>query len=228
MADGITSGAILGRTAELIRGNAAMAAAALVALTGLSVAMDMLVGPDGSGNIFVAGMATVLAQYLITKTVMESRGLGSSGAGGYRSAGFAAVFGVCLLSNLGIILGLVLLVVPGVFLAIRWFAAVPAVIGEEVGVTGALGESWEKTKGHGAAIFGAIAVIYVPLIIAVIMAIGVGVWAVEGGEDPGAGLAFSLMLNALTSLASIIGWHGAIAFWELRSPAMPALAEVFA
>lgn len=226
MADGITSGAILKRTAEIVRGNAAMALAALAALVALAVGMDMAMGPDGTGNLFVTGLATVLAQYLITRTVMEKRSL--QAPSGYRAAGFAAVFGVCVLSNIGIILGFVLLIVPGVYLAIRWFAAVPALFGEQVDVTGALGESWEKTKGHGSAIFGALVVVYLPLIVAILMAFVIGFTMADGGDDPSGSLAFSLMLNMLTSVAAVVGWHAAIAFWELRTPAASALADVFA
>lgn len=228
IADGITSGAILKRTAHVVRGNAALAAGAFAALTLLGVAMDLIVGPDGSGNLAVSGIATVFAQYWITTRVMDARGIASTGAGGYRATGFGAVFGVCLLSNLGIILGLVLLIVPGLILAVRWFPAVPALIGEDVGVTEALGESWRKTKGHGAAIFGAMVVIYLPLILVFGMAFGVGMATADGGADPSGTFAFSLPFNMLTSLAAVIGWHGAIAFWELRAPSAPALADVFA
>ncbi|WP_380875365.1 hypothetical protein ACFB49_04350 [Sphingomonas sp. DBB INV C78] len=224
----ISTGSILKRTMLVLQGNLPLAAGAFAALTALSVAMDMLVGPDGRGNMLVSGLATVYAQYLITKTVMDAGGLDSAGAGEYRAAGFGAVFGVCFLSNLAIILGLLLLVVPGVFLAIRWFAAVPALIGEDSGVTRALGLSWERTKGYGGAIFGSLLVIYLPLIIAVIVAIGIGISAADAGMEESGGLAESLILNSLIGLSSIIGWHAAIAFWELRSPAAPALADVFA
>lgn len=228
MADGITSAAILKRTGEMLRGNAGPAVGAFAGLAGLSVALDMLVGPDGRGNLAISGLATVLAQYLVTRRVMEEHGLLSSGAGGYRATGFGAVFGVCLLSNLGIILGLVLLIVPGVFLAIRWFAAVPALLGEEASVTGALGESWEKTKGHGGAVFGAMLLVYLPLLAAIGLAFAIGVATAQGGPDPSGALVFSVVLNALTTSAAVIAWHAAVAFWELRSPAVPALAEVFA
>jgi len=159
---------------------------------------------------------------------MEQRGIDSSGAGGYRATGFGVVFGVCLLSNLGIILGLILLIVPGVFLAIRWFAAVPAVIGEDVSVTGALAESWSKTKDHGSAIFGAMVVIYLLFLIAMWLAIGITASMGEGGIGQSATTGLSVAINVLTSLAAVVGWHAAIAFWELRAPATPALVEVFA
>jgi len=67
MADGITSGAILKRMVEMVRQNIGLAVGAIVGLTAVSVVMEILTGPAGRGNMFVAGIATVLAQYLITK-----------------------------------------------------------------------------------------------------------------------------------------------------------------
>lgn len=216
MADGITSGAILKRGSELVRGNIGLALGVLAGLVALSVALDMLTGPDGRGTMFITGLATVLGQFLVTRKVMEDRGLLSSGAEGYRATGFGAVFGVCLL-----------LIVPGIFLATRWFAAVPALFGAPVGVTGALGESWERTKGHAGAIFGAMVLIYLPMIIAA-FAVGVLSVAVGGAAGPTGVFGVSLLVNAVATAAAIFGWHAAIAFWDLRAPAASTLAEVFA
>lgn len=67
------------------------------------------------------------------------------------SAGFEAfplVLLVVLLSALGVALGLILLVVPGIFLAVRWFvAAQTAVIERPGGAPAALRRSSELVKG---------------------------------------------------------------------------------
>ena len=57
-----------------------------------------------------------------------------------------SMFGVGLLSGLGIGLGLVLLILPGVYLAGRWFLAVPILLAEDMSVSDALSQSWERTE----------------------------------------------------------------------------------
>lgn len=225
----VTTISILRRTFMLLRENFVLACGAFVGLTALSAALGQFSGFGAAGMAIVSGLAIVYAQYAITKTVMESRGLDASGAGGYRATGFGAVFGVGVLFNLGVMLGMVLLIVPGIFLAIRWSAAVPALIGEDVSVTGALGESWKRTKGHGGAILGAMFVMYLPYVAGTFLTVANGIAATDPAAAVAAsGMVLNITASALTSLAVIAGWHAAIAFWELRVPATSAVAEIFA
>jgi len=61
------------------------------------------------------------------------------------NAVLAAFFGINLLAGLGIILGMILLIVPGLILAARWSAANAALLAEGDGVNAALGRSWHMT-----------------------------------------------------------------------------------
>ena len=60
---------------------------------------------------------------------------------------FLPVLGLSILVSLGTMLGLILLIVPGVILMVMWCVAVPARIQDGPGVTAAMEESASLTKG---------------------------------------------------------------------------------
>jgi len=57
---------------------------------------------------------------------------------------------------LGIVLGFIALVIPGMILVCRWWVAIPVAVVEKPGIMASLGRSAELTKGHRWQIFGAI------------------------------------------------------------------------
>jgi Membrane domain of glycerophosphoryl diester phosphodiesterase len=66
------------------------------------------------------------------------------------------LFVVGILTGLGIALGFVLLIVPGLFLLTRWILVTPAVVLERKSATDAMRRSWELVRGHGWPVFGVI------------------------------------------------------------------------
>lgn len=88
--------------------------------------------------------------------VMELQGhhasIGASFATGL--ARFFPVLGVALLSGLCILLGILLLVIPGIIVFCMLYVATPAAVLERPGITGALSRSRELTRGHKLEIFG--------------------------------------------------------------------------
>ena len=66
----------------------------------------------------------------------------------------ATVFGIALLSGLGILLGALLLVIPGLFLLVRWWVAVPIALDRNVGAVEAIRESWAMTADYWLPIAG--------------------------------------------------------------------------
>jgi len=67
--------------------------------------------------------------------------------------------GVVLLSSLAIFFGLILLVIPGIWIAIKLSAAIPVVLFEDVGVTESLRRSFDLTKGFWWPIFGVVLIL---------------------------------------------------------------------
>lgn len=71
-----------------------------------------------------------------------------------------AVIGAALLAGLGVALGLVLLVVPGLYLLTIWSALVPVIVLEQRGVFPAFGRSRELVRGYAWTVFGVIVVTF--------------------------------------------------------------------
>lgn len=63
-----------------------------------------------------------------------------------------------IVTGIGIGLGFILILVPGLILACYWFAAIPAAIIEKTGPFAAIGRSNELTKGYRWSIFGLIVI----------------------------------------------------------------------
>ncbi len=104
-------------------------------------------------------------------------------------AKFLPALGLTILWLLGVMVGWILLLVPGLILMTMWSAALPALIGENVGVFGSFGRSRALTKGSRWTIF---AVLLVGLIVmyAPVILIGTAIGLTGGlasGGIPGLG-----------------------------------------
>jgi hypothetical protein len=63
-----------------------------------------------------------------------------------------------ILAGVGIAVGLIALVVPGLFLLTRWSVVTPVVVLEKLGAMDALRRSWELVRGNGWTVFGVVVV----------------------------------------------------------------------
>jgi hypothetical protein len=71
-----------------------------------------------------------------------------------------ALIAAGIVAAIGIALGLVLLIIPGLYLLTRW-ALIPAVIViEKLGAGDAFNRSWQLTRGHGWSVFGSLLVAF--------------------------------------------------------------------
>lgn len=73
--------------------------------------------------------------------------------------------GIGLLAYIGIVLGVILLIVPGFILFTMWSVALPTAIVERTGVVGSLGRSRQLTSGRRWRVFGAA---LVPILISIV------------------------------------------------------------
>jgi hypothetical protein len=84
---------------------------------------------------------------------------------------FIAYLGLMILYSLGVMLGFIAIILPGIFLLLRWSIAQPTLVARGTGIKAALGESWDRTNGHEITIFlAALAMLLLP--IAVMIAVG--------------------------------------------------------
>jgi hypothetical protein len=133
------------------------------------------------------------------------------------------MYGICV----GI--GLLLLIVPGLFLITIWAVVAPAIVAERRGPVEAFGRSYELVKGHGWTVFGAIVVAFLILILVGFFAALIG--AAIG--NLGGTIVFAVLANILVApfpalVASTLyfelgGTHQAIAQSTATPPAAPAV-----
>jgi len=125
------------------------------------------------------------------------------------------LLGVGLLASLGIALGFLLLVVPGIIFTTMWFVAVPVLIVEHTGVMESFRRSSEITDGYRWSLFGLIAIGFVVgLIVSVI------------GRIIGSAVAGQSLLNlwpyvaieylVRTAMMLLFAAGTAVAYYELR------------
>lgn len=123
-------------------------------------------------------VASIVASYLLARQLLATQGLVH--VAGNR---FWPYLGMIILTAIGLVIGLVLLIVPGIILMVRWSASTGYLLGKGEGVTESLSASWHATKGHGWAIFlaGLLLVIVIGIVIGILAAISFVLGATAGG-----------------------------------------------
>lgn len=111
--------------------------------------------------------SAILQGALIYATLQDLNGerpsVGASLATGLRN--FLPLLGVTLLFVLAVAGGMILLIVPGIMIAVAWCVAGPALIADRTGITGAFGRAAELTRGNRWQIFGLFVIVWVALLI---------------------------------------------------------------
>lgn len=136
---------------------------------------------------------------------------------------FFPLLGMGILIGLGVMAGFLLLIIPGILIALGWSIAAPIMIVEEKSITDAIGRSWELTKGYKR---------WILLLWIILMVISVVIGAVLGAftliaGDPTTVLLeggsnsyyilnaiFSALAQALTTMISTAGV--AAVYYEIR------------
>ncbi len=118
---------------------------------------------------------------------------------------------VSLLAGVGIAIGLVLLIVPGLFLATIWAVVAPVTVLERPGVLAAFGRSHELVRGNGWQVFGVI-VLFILIFIAIGIVLGI-IGAILG--DVG-----QIVMNYIGSVitAPLVALAASVLYFELRPP----------
>ncbi|HEU0249916.1 MAG TPA: hypothetical protein VFR48_04240 [Solirubrobacteraceae bacterium] len=113
------------------------------------------------------------------------------------------LIGLSLVVGFGVVIGFVLLIVPGIYLMTIWAVAAPSFVIERRGVFAAIGRSRELVKGHGWQVLGVIAVV---LVLALLTGIAVGALASGLGNGGVAVVqwAANVIVSPFTALVSAV------------------------
>jgi hypothetical protein len=122
------------------------------------------------------------------------------------------LIGAGILSGLGIGIGFVLLVVPGLYLATIWAVIAPSIVVERRGIFDSFGRSRALVKGHGWEVFR---VIVVAFLIALLASFLFGAIADGLANGPIVRIVFSALASTLT--APITALVAAVLYFRLTA-----------
>ena len=206
---------IFGETRRIVLSAPEFAAGYVILVASVAAIVDFY-GAVGAGDIII-GIVSFVAGYFMTRAFIERSGLASAGLVG----GIGKYFGLSLLTGLAIGLGLLLLVIPGLFLFIRWLPsfAVALVDGEDI--TEAMGRAWDMTEGH-----------VIPLAISMvapvaIYAAGAGMFFVSAEATSALAAVVAIGSNALIFTSTALGTAIGVAAYSLLRNRDWQLEEVF-
>lgn len=128
-----------------------------------------------------------------------------------------------ILKGIAVTIGLILLIVPGIFLATIWAVTAPAIVVERAGVMDAFSRSWDLVRNHFWPVLGAFVLGFL---------IVFGISLVAGAIGVALGLVGVLILVTIGSIvaAPILALISSIIFFDLgggqvaAAPAAPAAA----
>lgn len=187
--------------------------------------------------LVLVGTSLVLQAAITRASVDDLSGKGVS-IGSALSTGVSAalpLLGFGILFGLGVGLGMILLVVPGIYLALRWAVAGPIIVIERLGVLKAMGRSAVLTENHRWAILGlfVLYIIFAIVVQGVVALVVPGAGAAIMGMPGEVGVLAIVVLVAFQTISSIIATVGVAAvYFELRQIKegvdVAELANVFA
>jgi hypothetical protein len=119
---------------------------------------------------FVSVVAAFLLQATLVKAVQDVRD-GHADLSIKQTVNEAMPFigpvaGASILAAIAITIGLVLLIVPGLFLITIWAVIVPCIVIERTGALGSFGRSRQLVRGHGWHVFGTLVLVYIIMLVA--------------------------------------------------------------
>ncbi len=241
-------GRVIQRTFTAIRANAAIFFGVSTVLVGVpSVAMvlgqaRLVEAASGLsflsfiGGFFLYLVGVIMLQGVVVKAAVNSFNGKATSTGEAMEAAikmFLPLLGLGIVASIGTSLAFLLLIVPGIIVAVIWSVAAPAVVVEKRGVFESLQRSRDLTRGYRWHVFG-LMVIYVILSWIIGAAVGgislaTGGSFMEGSAIVWVNVATNVIINILSGVVASAGV--AALYYELRTvkegAGPEALAAIF-
>jgi hypothetical protein len=213
----IDVGGIIRRTFQIYVDQASVLMPAAAVVFAISGVFSVLLIAASKGLAFIALVVSLVATTLFTGMVVElvadvQDGKRDANAGQLLRA-VAPVLGqliiVGIVAGVGILIGFILIVIPGLILATMWSVAAPVVVLERPGGLRALRRSRELVHGNGWNVFAVIL-----LLVILVGIVGSGIELAGDAAGTGVGLVVRVVVGILTAPISALA--AAVLYFELR------------
>ena len=209
----ISPGAVVARIWEIYRDQFPVLAGTAVILYAVQFLILLLLS-NGSAIFFsvIFWVLSVLYQGMVVKLVQDvqdgRRDNSIADLLGSVSHVFGPLLAVSILFGIGVAIGFVLLIIPGLYLLVVWSVVAPVTVLEHPGVFEAFGRSCHLVRGNGWAVFGVIVTVFLAVAV-VSLAVAIGAsglgsagralvqWAVNAALAPVSALSASVLYFAL-------------------------------
>jgi hypothetical protein len=139
----------------------------------VAAAIEVLLGLLGPFGAILAALVGIVAAFLLQATLIKAvedvrdgrvdLSFGETMQAARPAVGRVAV--ASIVAGIGITVGLVLLIVPGLYLLTIWCLVVPVVVLENAETFAALGRSRQLVRGHGWQVFGTLVLVFIVLLV---------------------------------------------------------------
>lgn len=205
------------------------------ALIGSALVVFIVVGLiagilESSGGLILILLAAAVrlaghALYVgfVVKLVQDVRdGRRDEGIGDLFSAAapfILALIGFGILFGIGVTIGFLLLIVPGLILITFWSVGAPAIVVEGIGPVDAFGRSWRLVRGDAWAVFGTLLVVLL-----IVIGIGIVLAAIANPIGNGEASTWIASIVSTTITAPIFAIAVTVLYYELAGAPAPESA----
>jgi hypothetical protein len=166
----ISPGAIVSRIWEIYRHQFAVLVGTAVILYAVQFVLYLLIGSAAAwalGVLFIA--LAFLYEGMVVKLVQDVQDGRRDHSVADLIRGVEPVFwplvGASILAGIGIGIGFILLIIPGLILLTIWSVVAPVIVLERPGVFAAFGRSRELVRGNGWNVFGVIVIVFLAVVV---------------------------------------------------------------
>lgn len=225
----IAVGEVIGETFSIYGQN-------LGALLGSAIVVFIVIGLvagvlQSAGGLILGLLAAALrlaghALYtgFVVKLVQDVRdGRRDEGVGDLFSAAspfILPLIGFGILFGLGVTIGFILLIVPGLILITFWSVGAPAIVVEGIGPVDAFGRSWRLVRGNAWPVFGALLVVLL-----IVIGIGVVLAAIANPIGNGEASTWIASIISTTITAPIFSIAVTVLYFDLAGGVAPGAAS---
>lgn len=205
---------VVSRIWEIYRDQAGVLIGTAVILFGLEFILQLLLSATlGLVVAVLYALLTILYQGMVVELVQDLQDSRRDHSVGDLLRSVEPVFwplvGVSILFGIGVAIGFVLLIVPGLILLTIWSVVAPVTVLERPGVFRAFGRSRELVRGHGWNVFGVIVLVFL-----IVLAVSLVAGAVTAPLGAAGRALIQWAVNA--ALAPVTALSAAVLYFELR------------